>query len=255
MIAAGLLLVIGAVDTVRVLLRGRGARLAGGCAGLIGLVLAICLAAFLGVAPGWALAIALAGAGWVLAVPDVVVAGSGLGRAGRVALVALPAALASLLLFDASGERIARAAAEPGAPSVALARLFAERVVGPAAGLPLAALLTAVALVPVLIVTANLVIRAVMASLGGPGDPSPLRGGRIIGPAERLLIVVLAVAGAPELIVALIAAKGIVRFPEISRNRGQGAAAEAFLVGSLLSWGIAALGLALLAAQAAGPGA
>jgi hypothetical protein len=68
-----------------------------------------------------------------------------------------------------------------------------------------------------------------------------LKGGRIIGPIERLLIVVLAFAGVPQIIAALAAAKGIVRFPEISEDRRSGSKAEEFLVGSLASWTLSAV--------------
>ncbi len=43
----------------------------------------------------------------------------------------------------------------------------------------------------------------------------------------------------------MLAAKGIVRFPEISRDGANGGRAEYFLVGSLVSW-VVALGGALL---------
>lgn len=68
-----------------------------------------------------------------------------------------------------------------------------------------------------------------------------LKGGRIIGPIERLLIVVLAFAGVPQIIAALAAAKGVVRFPEIAEDRGSGSKAEEFLVGSLASWTLSAV--------------
>ena len=71
---------------------------------------------------------------------------------------------------------------------------------------------------------------------------STLRGGRLIGPIERLLIVALAMTGAYAVIAALVAAKGIVRFPEISADSETGSKAEEFLIGSLVSWGLAALG-------------
>jgi hypothetical protein len=80
-------------------------------------------------------------------------------------------------------------------------------------------------------------------------DGPVLRGGRMIGPLERVLIVILALAGAPAIIAALLAAKGIVRFPEISADRASGSKAEEFLVGSLTSWsmsGAAVLYLAVL---------
>ncbi|WP_062378480.1 hypothetical protein [Demequina pelophila] len=74
-----------------------------------------------------------------------------------------------------------------------------------------------------------------------------LKGGRFIGPLERWLIAALALVGAQAVIVGLMAAKGIGRFPEISGDRRRGAAAEEFLVGSLVSWALAGLAAAALA--------
>lgn len=71
------------------------------------------------------------------------------------------------------------------------------------------------------------------------------QGGRLIGPLERVLVVVLTLAGAYSLLAAMLAAKGIVRFPEISKDGETGARAEYFLVGSLVSW-VVALGAAFL---------
>lgn len=73
-----------------------------------------------------------------------------------------------------------------------------------------------------------------------------LVGGRVIGPIERLLLIGLGLAGGAAVIAALVAAKGVVRFPEISADRGTGANAETFLVGSLTSWAIAAGGALLI---------
>ena len=73
-----------------------------------------------------------------------------------------------------------------------------------------------------------------------PGPATSLRGGRFIGPSERLLILGLAVVGAETLIAGLLAAKGVVRFPEISEDRASGSKAEEFLVGSLTSWALSA---------------
>lgn len=73
-----------------------------------------------------------------------------------------------------------------------------------------------------------------------PGERMPLRGGRWIGPLERLLIVVLAGAGAEVAIAAVVAAKGVIRFPEISQD-SSGEKAEEFLIGSVSSWILAAL--------------
>ncbi|MDQ4215868.1 hypothetical protein [Microbacterium capsulatum] len=75
-------------------------------------------------------------------------------------------------------------------------------------------------------------------------DPG-FRGGRLIGPLERVLVLLLTLVAAYALLAAMLAAKGIVRFPEISRDGASGARAEYFLVGSLVSW-VVALGGAML---------
>lgn len=71
------------------------------------------------------------------------------------------------------------------------------------------------------------------------------QGGRLIGPLERVLVLLLTLAAAYPILAAMLAAKGIVRFPEISRDGETGARAEYFLVGSLVSW-VCALGCAFL---------
>lgn len=78
-----------------------------------------------------------------------------------------------------------------------------------------------------------------------------LRGGRLIGPVERVLIIALTLAGALPIVAGLLAAKGIVRFPEISNDGVGGSKAEYFLVGSLMSWtiAVASTGLIWVAAQ------
>jgi hypothetical protein len=50
----------------------------------------------------------------------------------------------------------------------------------------------------------------------------PLPGGRLIGPLERILILALALAGQFTAIGAVVAAKGIIRFPEISKDSAGG---------------------------------
>jgi hypothetical protein len=72
-------------------------------------------------------------------------------------------------------------------------------------------------------------------------DVEDLRGGRLIGPLERLLILALSLGGFFPIVVGIIAAKGIVRFPEISNDVPGGSKAEYFLVGSLMSWSLAFL--------------
>lgn len=105
--------------------------------------------------------------------------------------------------------------------------------------------------------SSNLVVRAALdregtwrpADIGGalrggrlrqPQPPATgFQGGRLIGPLERILVIALTLASAYPLLAAMLAAKGIVRFPEISKDGETGARAEYFLVGSLVSWVIA----------------
>jgi len=65
-----------------------------------------------------------------------------------------------------------------------------------------------------------------------------LRGGRFIGPLERVFLLALVIAGQFTAIAAIVAAKGIIRFPEISKDAPGGSKAEYFLVGSFASWAL-----------------
>jgi hypothetical protein len=86
--------------------------------------------------------------------------------------------------------------------------------------------------------------------IDAPEQPSApgarLLGGRIIGPLERLMLTALILLGAQPIIVGLLAAKGVVRFPEIAADGNQGSKAEEFLVGSMVSWAAAGLAAAFL---------
>lgn len=107
--------------------------------------------------------------------------------------------------------------------------------------------LTVAAVLLFLTESANCVTRAVLDLTGrGASVDDGLRGGRVIGPLERILMAVLALFGAQAVIAALAAAKGIVRFPAISSDRPGGTRAEEFLIGSLTSWGLAGGGALLL---------
>ena len=74
---------------------------------------------------------------------------------------------------------------------------------------------------------------------------SSMRGGRWIGPLERILILLLASVEAPAAIAAIVAAKGVIRFPEISQDKA-GQKAEEFLIGSFASWILAVLGAVVI---------
>ncbi|WP_128774426.1 hypothetical protein [Actinomyces oricola] len=124
----------------------------------------------------------------------------------------------------------------------------------------LAAVLACLGLVILLGVPTNAVVSAVLVWSGRDAPqrtssgrasaivrPPALRGGRIIGPMERWLILALAGAGVHAAIAALIAAKGVIRFPEVSQDTS-GARAEEFLIGSLSSWSLACVAALMLAA-------
>jgi hypothetical protein len=97
--------------------------------------------------------------------------------------------------------------------------------------------------------TANVVVRLVLDSSGSPAEQSEstLKGGRILGPMERTFIFALGVAGELTAASIIVAAKGLLRFPELQRGSPPrvDALTEYFLVGSLTSWLLALLLLPL----------
>ncbi len=121
-------------------------------------------------------------------------------------------------------------------------------------------LLMIVGVVLVQFATGNQLVRLVLGSVGAvrpAGEPQPsdrLKGGRLLGPMERLLILSLGVGGQVAAASAVVAAKGIIRFPELSaqKNRngdvGIDEVTEYFLVGSFTSWLLALGGIALVVA-------
>lgn len=128
-------------------------------------------------------------------------------------------------------------------------------------------LLMVVAVILLQLVTGNQLVRLVLASVGAvkpAGQPQAsdrLKGGRLLGPMERLLILGLGLAGQLAAATAVVAAKSIIRFPEINAQKAAAQIKEAngngdlgigidevteyFLVGSFASWIIALGGLAL----------
>ena len=83
--------------------------------------------------------------------------------------------------------------------------------------------------------------RALMADLQPP-DPSSLpRGGRLIGRLERAMILMLVIAGQPDGIGFLIAAKSLLRFNDLARDQDR-RVSEYVIIGTLASfaWGLVA---------------
>ncbi len=110
--------------------------------------------------------------------------------------------------------------------------------------------------------TGNVLVRLVLAATGtvnparaqGRSVPSyRLKGGRLLGPMERVFIVGLGLAGQLTAASIVVAAKGLLRWPELQaardEERGPGihVVTEYFLVGSFVSWMIALGSLVLLA--------
>lgn len=106
--------------------------------------------------------------------------------------------------------------------------------------------------------TGNELVRQVLATVGAikphgqPQASDQLRGGRLLGPMERLVILGLGLAGQVAAASLVIAAKSLIRFPELNARRrgstvtgvGIDEVTEYFLVGSFVSWliALAALG-------------
>ena len=95
-------------------------------------------------------------------------------------------------------------------------------------------------------------IRLVLDAVGVPAadNEKSLKGGRLLGPMERLVIVGLGLAGHVTAASIVVAAKGLLRFPELQRGSGAGGPSdvtEYFLIGSFASWLLALGGVALCA--------
>jgi hypothetical protein len=135
---------------------------------------------------------------------------------------------------------------------------------------PTSALL-AVAVLLVQLSTGNTIVRLVLVATGttnpslmdGDQPSEQLRGGRLLGPMERVFIVGLGLAGHVTAASIVIAAKGLLRFPELQAKREQilppdggrltptniDKVTEYFLVGSFLSWMVALGSLVLLSGR------
>ena len=104
--------------------------------------------------------------------------------------------------------------------------------------------------------TGNVIVRLVLKATGtlnpardGSLPPTPLKGGRLLGPLERVFILALALAGQITAASIVVAAKGLLRFPELSSRSEQQHVhqlTEYFLVGSFVSWMVALSSMVLL---------
>lgn len=105
-----------------------------------------------------------------------------------------------------------------------------------------ATVLLVLALGVVLIATSNAVVRIVL-EVVIDGDPptTRIRGGRVIGPLERLLILGFVLAGEPTTAALVVTAKSLLRYPELRAHDDVDihAVTEYVLIGSLVSWTLA----------------
>ena len=105
--------------------------------------------------------------------------------------------------------------------------------------------------------TGNVLVRLVLKSTGtinprkdGGMPPTQLKGGRLLGPLERVFILALAMGGQVTAASIVVAAKGLLRFPELSSRHEQQTVhemTEYFLLGSFVSWLVALGSYVLLA--------
>ncbi|GLJ78642.1 hypothetical protein [Microbacterium imperiale] len=218
MIAAGLiLLAVGALDLAR-------SRLTGVRLGIVLVLLGgalLPLAAWAGAAAWWFAAVAAA-AGWAATTSTREPTRWGLWPAAVLGLVtAVAVALIGVREGQGPLERIWPIESPLGVVSLDLAVALVGSLV-------------------FLVESGNVIVRASLrGGVVAAAATNALRGGRLIGPLERILVFALTLTGAFTLLAAVLAAKGIVRFPEISRDDEGGDRAEYFLVGSLVSWVVA----------------
>lgn len=120
---------------------------------------------------------------------------------------------------------------------------YADLPVPGLAGVPLDHAALALGVLVFLTTAANVVVRQALAAVGPTllAQEQTIAGGRLLGPLERWLVFAFAVGGHLGALGALVAAKGILRFPEISRDQPEGSRAEYVLVGSFVSWTLALL--------------
>lgn len=98
-----------------------------------------------------------------------------------------------------------------------------------------------------LLATANQVVRLVLAAsdTSVTKGESTLKGGRVIGPMERLFVMAMVASGVAVAAAALVAAKGLIRLPEIRTKAEQKTnqddeVTEYFLIGTFASLLLAA---------------
>jgi hypothetical protein len=181
----------------------------------------------------WAAALVSVAAAWVVTTPQ-----------SRVVRAAHPWPLVVL-----GAVVVAALASDPRAPAPdgPLTDWYASLDLAALEGVPFTQAAVAAACLVFLVDSGNIIVRMVLASTdaGVMATEQTLKGGRVLGPIERILIFAMALSGEYAALTAVVAAKGILRFPEISRDVA-GRRAEYVLVGSFVSWALALVFVPLL---------
>lgn len=170
---------------------------------------------------------------WV-AVPAMAVVATWLSAQSRAALYGMVTGAVAVLVALLFGQHVPRHEPPIGSWYDGLEIPAVE-------SLPLETAVLGIAVLVFLVQSANVVVRAVLRT-AGPAvleEEQELQGGRILGPIERVFIFAMALAGQYAAVAAVMAAKGVIRFPEISRDTAGGSRAEYVLVGSFVSWALA----------------
>lgn len=164
-----------------------------------------------------------------------------------------------LLLFGVAVVLVLVLSVHAGAGGGPLGRWLGDSPLPALQGVGVDRLLLVLGAVAIQLSTGNVLVRLVLAATGtlNPAkhgtstDPEvQLKGGRLLGPMERLFILGLGMAGQLTAASIVVAAKGLLRFPELSSRREQERIhqlTEYFLVGSFVSWSVALSALLLTA--------
>ncbi|NYJ08289.1 hypothetical protein [Petropleomorpha daqingensis] len=145
----------------------------------------------------------------------------------------------------------------PWSPHVGgrLERWYAQVPLAVLSGVDLERLLVIAGCALLLTSTGNVLVRVVLTAAGSQvtRNEQQIKGGRVLGPMERLLVFGLGLAGDLGAAAVIVAAKGLLRFPELQSYRGElessarpglsgqriDVLTEYFLIGSLTSWSLA----------------
>jgi hypothetical protein len=171
-------------------------------------------------------------------------------------------ALGALLFFLAAFVAVSLFGAEPVSsfrPDPILARGVHHLPFPLVADASLERALFVAGVLTMLFATSNALVRLVLTAMGTKFSNAEqrLRGGRVIGPLERVLIFGLGLAGQATAAALVIGAKGLLRYPELNGLRNEPGAAgppartidvvtEYLLIGSLTSWLLALFPLVLV---------